>query len=93
MRSSLKEIAMQLGIIGFGGRKCHDYILVGKVYSTATIATNYLDDSSGSFYGSAADCREYNDYDESQSDSDVLQRLTKHGYQKVCPDYQSVLNQ
>ncbi|HCS64812.1 MAG TPA: 6-phosphogluconate dehydrogenase (decarboxylating) [Cellvibrio sp.] len=41
----------------------------------------------------SAICREYNDYDESQSDSDVLQRLMKHGYQKVCPDYQSVLNQ
>lgn len=41
----------------------------------------------------SAVCREYNDYDESQSDSDVLQRLMKHGYQKVCPDYRSVLTQ
>lgn len=38
-------------------------------------------------------CREYNDFDEAQSDSNMLQRLMKHGYQKVCPDYQSVLNQ
>jgi hypothetical protein len=38
-------------------------------------------------------CREYNDYDEAQIDSNVLERLMKHGYQKVCPDYQSVLNQ
>lgn len=41
----------------------------------------------------SAMCREYNDYDEAQSDSNVLERLMKHGYQKVCPDYQSVLNQ
>lgn len=38
-------------------------------------------------------CFEYSDYDKLQSNHHVLQRLMKHGYQKVHTDYQSVLNQ
>lgn len=38
-------------------------------------------------------CFEFNGNEAAQGHNNVLQRLMKHRYQKVCADYQSVLNQ